>query len=111
METANAPGLRRDVIAERMVLLALRLCHLLAQEMEGCERCVALLIGVKLHVVSGGIGWPESADAARLELFLGDDLRQQFLRVVEEFLRLRPDYWIVQNSGVTPAQFPRVEKR
>src|ERR1035438_9922495 len=89
-----------------MVELVSGFVHLLAQEMERGQDLRARVVGVKLDIVAHGIGGEEAIDAARGEQFPTDNVVQEFLRLLEEFLGL----WSFQDGRVSPAQFPGVEE-
>src|SRR5204863_7231092 len=93
-----------------MIELARGLLHLLPQKIEYREFLSSRLIDVKIDIVTDGVCRPKSMDAARSQQIPGDDLFEEFLRVVEKFARLFTDHRIIKYRRVTAAQFPDVKE-
>ncbi len=53
----------------------------------------------------------EAVDSLGGEPALLDDFIEEPARVVEQFLGSWPDGWVLENRGIVPLQFPRMEKR
>src|SRR5437879_3960441 len=102
---------RSDKIGQAVIELADRLWHLLAQEVKRRQLIVAGVADVELDIVTNRVRQPKPVDAARRKRILGDDLIQQFLRILEKFTRLRANRRIVKDCRIPPAQLPRVKER
>src|SRR5260370_38602259 len=50
-------------------------------------------------------------DPACDQQVLRDDTTKNCLCIIEEFARFFANLWVVENSRITAAQFPRMEKR
>ncbi len=71
-------------VRERILGVAVRLLHLLAQSVKGAQEGVAGTVRVNLDVVSHAIRRKKTGDAARRKLPLTDNLMQQLLRIIEK---------------------------
>ena len=78
--------------------------------MEAGDHGGAGLVGVDLDVVADGVAGPEADDGFGGETFFGDDLREEFLRVGEEFLRFDADDDVVEDLRKAAVEFPGAEE-
>src|SRR6266487_1436973 len=93
-----------------MIELPRGLLHLLPQKIECGESLSSRFISVKIDIVTDGVCWPKSMDAARRQQFLCGDLFEKFLRIVEKFAGLFADHRIIKYRRVAAAQFPDVKE-
>ena len=101
----------RDEVSERPVRRAVALLHLLTEEMKLGENLGARFVGVNFHVFAHAIRGEETIDRRGANQFLGDDLVEQLLRVVEELGRFHAVFLVLKNLRINAAQFPGVEER
>src|SRR2546425_6688767 len=90
-----------------MVELAFGLVYLLAQKVERGGNLLPRFVGIKFYVVANAVSGEKAIDGARSQQFLGDNLAEQFLRVLEQLFCLR----IFEDCRITATQLPGVEKR
>ncbi len=84
---------------------------LLAEGMEAGEEGGACVVGVDEDIVAVAVCGEEAVDAVSLELFVGDDLAQHALCVVEEFLCGLADLGVLEDGGIRAVKFPCAEER
>ena len=107
----NTGCLRRDEIGQSLIELPRRLRRLIAKRVKHRQIFRARFVHIDFDVVSDTVGREEAVDATRSEQLAADDLVQQCLRVVEQFLGLRADGRILEDFWIAPAQLPGVEER
>src|SRR5437868_15482318 len=79
--------------------------------MKSRQRLGPRFIAVNLDIVTDGFRRPECENAARGEKFLGANLLQQLLRVIEKLARLFAHDRIVEDRRIASTQFPGMEER
>ena len=91
------------VIRQAVIELAARFVHLLAQETEGGGDAGARVVRVDFDIVTHGIGGEETVNASSGEESLVDDLAEQPLSVLEQFV----GFGLVQDVGIVARAFPK----
>lgn len=86
------------------------LLALLAEEVEPGEDGGAVLVGIEFDRLADGIGGPEAKDRFGLELVVVDQLLENSLAVLEEFSCLFAVFFVVEDFGEDPLQFPCPEE-
>src|SRR5579863_5258185 len=102
--------LGRDEIGESVIRFPLGLRDLLAQRVESGENARAGFVGINFDIFKDAIGGEKAENGASREQLFADNAGEQLLRIVEQFFRLWPNAFLLEDSRIDSAQFPRVEK-
>ena len=102
--------LGRHEIGQRPIRYAVAVLSLLPQRADGGDDLRTGLIGIHLDVVADRIGGEEPDDTVGGEPFVGDDLLEHHLRIVEQLARGLTHARGVEDIGVAPLDLPGREE-
>ena len=103
---------RRDEVGQREIGTGAAVArHLLTQRVQRGEPLLARIVGIKLDVVADAVGGPEADHGVGGQPFLGDQLLQHGLRVVEERPRGLAIFVVLEDAGIGALQLPGMEER